>query len=656
MLGDESARASDRARNSFSHESQITLLASDSENNTIQDKSPRSCTWLSSVTLWAKGFWASYLKKSWTMYLFLVAGTAFAVGHYFFYLSLDRKEAKQQSLMLRYGTILAFCSKASLGAAAVTAHRQRAWRAVRQQPVRLGAIDSIFTAAEDILALFDWKAAMKAKVATCMAIYIWLTPLIVVLTSDTLSVVGGTMEESVFCPEARTLNFSREEFLDWRHGLAINDIHAHSLSLFNTTTYPPERQNPESFDYYHGASTATKALVQRSMLLGQAVVRENAAREVCTVSWNCSYVVDFVGPGYKCSELASGVRSKPRKLGNSTPPFGTDIIVPEGNFSYHAVTDGGEYADQQIDSGPGGIPLMKQPYPKNLGAFRTEPVIWIGYATVGNYSKLQPPNRSSKGWYDAYTPKIIGCEHWEVGYKVEFNYTNGLQSYKIKHREYIGRVINTTYIPNPHNPPSDGTLDSTTATPERNYILARDDVRKYRKTAAYHSIGKQIRAHLSGNIYMPSSIVNSPILLTGLLTKPNFLPQRNLHEKIPEIYENVLISMLSTPELVAVSWAYNASIPTGVAVGGGKTRYPCLRSRPANFFVYNKLQICLVYAISISIAAIGVFFGVTAVNQEGILRDVKPSSIVEATSTCSLTEGKSSDQDIRKLKVRFGQL
>jgi hypothetical protein len=664
---EESMLASEETRKSSPTQSHINLLKEDTKGQRDerdtgdQDRTPRSRNPLARLESWIDRLLTSYQKRTWSMYLFLILGTVFAVGHHLFYWHLHGKEAKKQSLMLRYGTILAFCAKASLGTAVILARRQRVWMALRQRIARLGTVDSIFTAAEDITALFDWRAVKKAKVATCLAIYVWVTPLIVVLTSETLSVVGGVKEERGLCPEARTLNFSNEGTLDWRSGLMFKNIYENSLSLWNTTNLDDFGVGKANdFDYWTGSSMQCRMFVERIMYLQQVAVRKNAAREICTEAWNCSYVVEFKAPGYKCTELATGVRSDLKKLDGALPPFDTRSIVPEGDYSYLAVADLGEYALQQYrNTSLGGMPQDPPPWPKHLGAFRTEPVIWIGYATVDDYSKIQPINNSVKGWNESYTPVIIGCEHYEISYKVEFNYTNGIQSYTIKRRKYLSKVINTKYTPD--KVAHDGTMDKITAIPEDNYILpsnpgtSPERFHKYHKVAAYHSLGKVFRGYLNGTVTMPYYIANTDILKTKLMTLPNYLPEKDLHKRIPELYEEIVMSLLSSPAFIAVSWASNASAPSGSPLGGNKTNFPCLRSKPTTFFLYKKAQLCLVYSISITIAMVGVLLGAQAAHQEGRMRDVKPSSILQAATAQSLTEARpASDQDFRDVKVGFG--
>ena len=166
-------------------------------------------------------FWVTYRSRPWNMCFLVVIGTAFATGHHLFYFALDGREATNQSLMLRYGTILAFCAKASLGTAAAMAFQLRAWLVLRHKMARLETIDSIFTANTEIFSLLTWSSIRKAKIGSLIAVYCWITPLVVVLTSETLSVVPGTKTVNTTCQNVRTLNFSNEKRVYWRDPVRI---------------------------------------------------------------------------------------------------------------------------------------------------------------------------------------------------------------------------------------------------------------------------------------------------------------------------------------------------------------------------------------------------------------------------------------------------
>ncbi|RBR22704.1 hypothetical protein FVER53590_03253 [Fusarium verticillioides] len=585
------------------------------------------------------GFWKAwqvYRHKPWNMCLLVLVGILFAVGHHLFYLHLNGKEAVNQSLMLRYGTIVAFCAKASLGTAVTIAFHQRAWRVVRNKTARVETIDSIFTANSDIFSLFTWGSIRKAKVGNLLALYCWVTPLVVVLTSETLSVVVGVFEETTTCTSIRTLNFENEEKIYWRDPQKIDDQFLMSMSIWNSTAVAgltPSSANANEFDYYTSSSPLVDNFITiKSILMGEAIVRKESAFEICGEGWNCSYVINFVAPGYKCEKLAYGVDSEVKKLGNAAAPFNTSVLAPTGNLTYYAVNDRGDYESPQMESDLGGRPKARPPYPVNFGAFRTEPIMWIGYATVDDLSVPQPDMPGTEAWKKAYTPVIIGCEHYEVNYTAQFNYTGGAQFVDIKKREYLRKVVDTTYIL--EKDPDKRLKDRTQAVPHRNYVFPTD-VRRYRRVAAYHSIGSMLRQWLNGTTTMPDYKINSKVMSTRLLTRVNYLPVKNLEQEIRNFYEDNIISIFSDRSFNVVSWAANGK-PSGVAKGGPSTAYPCRRQRIATFFRYNMAQLLSVYAASIFLAGIGVLLGLQAYLEEGTMRDMKPSSIIEASRASNL--------------------
>ncbi|EYB27194.1 hypothetical protein FG05_30334 [Fusarium graminearum] len=582
-------------------------------------------------------YWGSYKSKPWNMCLLLVLGTVFALGHHLFYSTLDGKAATDQSLMLRYGTILAFCAKASLGTAAAIAFQQRAWLVLRHKTARLNTVDSIFTANTDIFSLLTWSSINKAKIGTLIAVYCWITPLVVVLTSETLSVVVGTRVENGTCPNVRTLNFSNEEIVYWRTPWKVNDRFLMSVSLWNTTAAGETINLTDSneFDYFTGSSQQWDGMIaSRVVLSNEPLVRKETGQDICSTRWNCSYVISFVAPGYKCEELASGVNSEVRNLGQATPPFNTSALAPMGNYTYYAKNHLGDYHNPQILSSIGGRPKQKPPYPKNLGAFRTEPIMWIGYSTVKNYSKPQPPEPRKGDWYKAYTPVIIGCEHYEVKYTIKFDFVEGVQSHKILHRKYLRKVINTTFT---SELDQDKRLkDRTKAIPEKNYVYPLD-IGKYRLTAAYHSLGYTLRRTLNGTTTMPHFNVNSDILITPLVDRINYLPVENFRHAIMNMYENMVLSLLSDPSFSVVSWASNGK-PSGPSKGGAETAYPCRKEQYINVFSYSQTQLLAVYAASIALAVAAVLLGLQAYREEGRMRDMKPSSIIAASRASNLHE------------------
>ena len=112
-------------------------------------------------------------RPPYIMYVFFLFGFACAVGHHLFYRALAGRPATDQLAMLRYGTVLAFASKASLAACMITAYRQRIWATVQSKLLSVAAVDSLFAATEDIMSLANLEVYRKATIAMILALLAW---------------------------------------------------------------------------------------------------------------------------------------------------------------------------------------------------------------------------------------------------------------------------------------------------------------------------------------------------------------------------------------------------------------------------------------------------------------------------------------------------
>ncbi|TQN73310.1 hypothetical protein CSHISOI_02130 [Colletotrichum shisoi] len=601
------------------------------------------------------GLYNRYWHPSWNMYFFLFAGIAFALGHHFFYARLDGTVADGQIRMLRYGAALSFLSKASLASAVILAFRQRVWMTVRRKMLTLGAVDSLFAAAEDMTAIFNVEVFRQARVAMILAIYVWCTPLVVVLTSDTLTAQPATMREDTMCPAIRTLNFSQEETNDFRTTPKILNLFELSVSMWNKTS--DDQSADHFFDYWIGTSWQFEEISTSAVLGKKPMVRTNASIDICGSGYNCTFSIKFQGPGYKCEELASGVGATPRKLNGADVPFNMSMLAPVGNHTYIAHATLGEYQNPQMnDSWPGGIPKIDPPFPPHLGALRTEPPLFFGYAHVDEPSLDQPSNMSDPRWATAYTPKVFGCEHRETEYEVDFAHTGLAQKTRVRSRRFLDRVVDTRYLPGVDA--QDGTADNTTATPESNYILPKD-VARYRRAMAYHSIGLQFRSFVNGTIFQPNTNANTKVLQTRILDQHNYLVVKDFMKEVQGLYEDIILSMFAQPRLLAVVWANDTSVKSGNEKGADML-YPCTRERTDIRYKYHARDLWAVYSVAILLAIIGVAFGLAAVREEGLVRNTRFSSIVAATRGPGLeklpwaTSPNSDHRPVAGAKVGYG--
>lgn len=469
-----------------------------------------------------------------------------------------------------------------------------------------------------------------------------LFPLTVILTPASLTVAPRTERRVDRCNDVRTLNFEAERFKNWRNPDFINGYPGLSLSVWNctmaasSTTFTP--YNETFFDYWAQSSPQLEFVATHTALSGDVVPRPNVAVETCGAGWNCTYTISFVAPGYKCSEVARGRDLDDEKLRTERGvPFNASILIPNGDYGYVGFAGEGDYALQQVEAGEAGVPNMPPPYPKHLGAFRTEPVLWIGHS-IQTTPGTPPANRSVPGWDTAFEPSIFRCEHYLTDYTVEFDHTFSTQTTKVLRREYLYPVINTTYLPGVDA--NDGTNDNTTAVPESNYVLPLD-FERYRLIGAYHALGFRLRTYLHGAVrYAPYPVIESHVTKTLLIDRKTYLPVPNLMEEIQRFYENITLSILSNPQFVIVSWAARPNEPSGVGSSSGSSNataaealsYPCVRTRIANTYVYIQRDMWIAYAVAITAAMVCVALGTAALAQNDYYaRDTHVSSIVAAT-------------------------
>ncbi|KAK6087206.1 hypothetical protein SCUP234_01837 [Seiridium cupressi] len=607
-------------------------------------------------------------RPAWIMYIFLLFGFCCAVGHHLFYAALDRHIADNQLAMLRYGTILAFAAKAGFVAAVITAFRQRIWVTVRSKLLSVGALDSLFAATDDVSALWNVEIYQKARLAMLLAGVVWLTPLMIILTSNTLLVESvENIDSQAKCPGVKVLNFTGEELEDFRNPTKIDGLFGLSVNYWNATT--PNNTAEGWYDYYTGPSDLFRATASLGIFSHQVASAKNAALEICGSGWNCSYIVEFVAPGYKCSEQANGVDSKVKDLGNTKPPFDTDVLLPRGDHSYFVHTSAGDYAQAQLkEVNPGGMPLTGPPWPEHLGAFRTEPVIWAGYVEKVKPNETTPANRTVPGWNESFVPKIFACEHYETAYTVNFTYEGKDQTTKVVDRKFLWPVMNTTYLPGVDA--NDGTNDNTTATPETGYVYPYPmsnltNVRCYRRLSAFHSIGFVLRDVINGTLNSASTqtpIAVTKALQTKLLNpKQEWFPYPDLQERVQDLYEDIILSMFSNHLLLSITWAAKPWEITGDTAGDDSTLWPCTRTRWENRYKYIARDLWIVYSCAFLCAVTAVVLGTGAVlANEGRLYDTRFSSIVAATRGPALEKVMWKEDrgeipsGVRHLKVGYG--
>jgi hypothetical protein len=454
---------------------------------------------------------------------------------------------------------------------------------------------------------------------------------------------------------------------DWRVANRMADnLPELSVSFWNNTSIYSTAQVPFNstfFDYYTAPSSPIINTVTLSANMKRPWQAENASLDICGVGWNCSYVINFVGPGLKCLEYPN-----PDISNQVVAPFDLSWLVPKGNLSYLAHTSLGEYSPTQVPSvEQGGAPVQPPPFPKHLGAFRTEPVLWLGYATLADDKMPLPRNRTSDpaAWDTAFYSTIYMCELYKTNYSIQINNTLSTQVVTVLNQTFLSRVVDTIYVP--HEDAMDGTMDNTTAVPEDNYIYPTD-VNRYRLTGAYHSISQLARGFINGTIdfSQPAApIAATEALQTRLIDPGSYLVGPQFINQVQQFYVDILMSMFSKPSFVSVVWAADPSRSTGAGPGNDTSLlYPCTKMRIVNKFVYSSGELWVVYGLAILLTGIGVCFGAAAVAQNNNhARQIRFSSILGASRAESLNKlpwvsnkwGRV-PQEVLDVRLRYGQI
>jgi hypothetical protein len=416
------------------------------------------------------------------------------------------------------------------------------------------------------------------------------------------------------CPSIRTLNFDAEMDNDWRKPHRIDGLPELSFSFWNTTNSDvtqPTPFNATFFDYYTSSSSPLDQTSKLSALLQRTVEPTNASLDICGVGWNCSYTISFIAPGYQCLD------------GTKDPnnPFDASWLVPEGDSSYLVHATLGEYQIPQMANLTGsGVPSSDPPYPEHLGVFRMEPVIYAGFSEQIDSTKPLPSNKSSDpdAWNKAFSTSIYACVHHETNYTIQFNYTSGGSlSTKLLGQQFLDKIIDTVY--DPTELANDGTFDNVTATPTSNYIYP-NDTERYKKVAAYHSIGYQLRSYLNGSIdftQTDSPIAITSATLTKLIDPKTYLVKPNFTEQMQSFYLDMILSLFSNPQFLVVAWAADPSTVSGTLQGNtSNLTFPCTKTRIQNQYQYDSRALWLVYGSAIILCGVGVLFGVFALLQD----------------------------------------
>ena len=458
-----------------------------------------------------------------------------------------------------------------------------------------------------------------------------LIPIASVLSPAALTSEMKPIYSATTCPAVATLNFTREAVFNFRDENE-KDIPRLSLSYYNTTD--PDGKAAGYFDYYDQPTKNARRLAFASAYLRRSQVRTNARIDFCGEGWNCTYSINFVGPGYKCNDISN--------TNVSGAPFGMDALAPVGNFTYLSEVFQDDYVSPQIET-DNGVPAHGPPYPATLGVFQSEPILWIGYANKTD--DLYPDDSPyAAKWKYVHVPNMFMCVMHHTNYTFEMRYEPS-QIANLKQRDFLRPTVNTNISLSP------GSTADWIATPDSNWVRPSTDREAYKMTAAYHSLGALMRTFLLGNIEKTSDVLlvtRSDISETKLINVNNPYPVPNLMDAVQNLFQDMLITLLSEPTLVVAD----------------KAAVPCQKRQDVVVYRYYKRSLWIGYAVVIAITFAFILVGFWSIYQNGVASDVLFSRIMVTTRNPTLDHlsvgaclgGDPFPKELTETKLRFGVL
>ncbi|KAL2818104.1 hypothetical protein BJX63DRAFT_84054 [Aspergillus granulosus] len=328
------------------------------------------------------------------MIVCFVIGVGLAIGHHFYYYSLDGTRVGDQSRQewaLRIGTGLAFLMKTFLTTAVGIACVQHFWWILRLKPIRLSTLDSMFDIRGSIFNFFDLHIWLRGPNVAILGLISWLIPIVTVITPSTLSVQNANGTTIVEQP-IPAMDFDRSKYITMSEG---------------------------------GADGPTGSLTR--VVMGSTI--QGSILQVPAPATNASYTLDFIGPYILCQNASEYVN-------RTVNEFLWDKSRLRNN--YIAFTTSGNLTDD-----------LDYLLYNNL----TQKWYWHDVNTTDYAGKLvlaaydQVPLRS-----------VVECAMYNASYTVNFSWLNGEQSIEIANRQVLNRVLPYTELSPHPAPANEGEM------------------------------------------------------------------------------------------------------------------------------------------------------------------------------------------------------
>ncbi|TFB03258.1 hypothetical protein CCMA1212_004255 [Trichoderma ghanense] len=337
----------------------------------------------------------------------LLCGVAFAIGHHFFYASLDSRIVQsntEQEWNIRIGTGMAFLVKTCMTAAAGFAYTQLLWATLRSRHATLAGVDAMFsvtTSAWDFLNPELWR---KGFGLVLVAGILWALPIV-----------------AVFTPAALTVQPSQQ----------LNEsTRVERLPTINTTSpYPFAQWGNEGGGGYVAPSVAVGRLVS-------SVASQGSILSIQAPHPNSSYSLSFYGPSLSCGPLGGNSSFHAAYDKTFQEAYGSNWGMANQAVTYFS------FVPQTARDNKTGETIINWEN-RTLSGLRaifdpeTSTDLTGNLATLDNTARVADKQARCRFFvafptYGSFANRTIECGLYNSSYDVDLRFENGKQEIKIR--------------------------------------------------------------------------------------------------------------------------------------------------------------------------------------------------------------------------------
>ncbi|KAL2836717.1 hypothetical protein BJY01DRAFT_52962 [Aspergillus pseudoustus] len=312
------------------------------------------------------------------MIICFLLGLGLAIGHHFYYYSLDDTTVggqNQQAWALRIGTGMAFLTRTFLTTAVGIACVQNLWWILRLKPVRLSTLDSMWDIRGSIFNFFDPHLWIRGPNVAILGLITWTIPLVTVVTPATLSVQSAFITS--YSPQPLLRDF------DW--------------DFFKYSTMSD------------GGVDGPTAILTRFVT---GVIIQGSVRTLQAPAPNSSYTHEFIAPLIQCEPGSDILNTSIHEWHRRTDMFRMTYVgftATTGNIS------------RDLDV------LFETTEYISSSKIRPDDEALVGKLVLA----LQPysPNRT-----------LVECAMYNASYTVDFHFVNGEQTQEITDMTILNSV------------------------------------------------------------------------------------------------------------------------------------------------------------------------------------------------------------------------